>query len=202
MGGMRRSAFVVFACLAPAIWGETVLWPSGETALRAQPDSRIAPLADGSMGVETGVKYRWPGVRMDFLAGTFDLSGYGNVTVSVSNTTDRAMPVHLSVKGDTVQGQTPGGMVVLLPHASGDLRVNIRNMPWALDGPLELCGMRGYPTAKGKGSTFDLGRVSSFHIFLDQNGNPGGFSVRRVTASGEGVEQKVLSARSFLPFVD
>ena len=199
---MKKIAFAVFACMAATVCGKTVLWPSGETALRAQPDSSIAPLADGSMGVETGVKYRWPGVRMDFLAGVFDLSAYGGLTVSVSNTTDRATVVHLSVKGDTVQGQTPGGTVALQPHAAGDLRVNLRNMPWALDEPLELHGMRGYPKSRGDGSTFDLRRARSFHIFLMQNGNPGGFSVRRVTASGKGVAQKVLSAKSFLPFVD
>ena len=199
---MKKSALVVFTCIAATAWGETVLWPSEKTVLRAQPDSSIAPFADGSMGVKTGVKYRWPGVRMDFLSGVFDLSAYGNVTVSVSNTTDKTMAVHLSVKGETVQGQTPGCGVTLQPHASGELRVNLRNMPWALDEALELNGMRGYPKAKGNGSTFDLQRVRSFHIFLMQDGNPGAFCVRRVTASGTGVAQKVLSAKSFLPFVD
>ena len=69
--------------MAAAGWGETALWPSDRTVLRAQPDSRIETLADGSMGVETGVKYSWPGVRMDFRSGVFDLSSYGNVTVTV-----------------------------------------------------------------------------------------------------------------------
>ena len=190
-------------CLAAASPGrETVLWPSDRTALFAQPDSRISPLSDGAMGVETGVKYSWPGVRMDFASGECDLSPYGSVKVLVSNTTDKAMAVHLSVKGGAVQGQTPGGVVGLMPHKSGELLVNLHNIPWALDAPLELDGMRGYPKAPGKGSTFDLRRTRSFHIFLMQNGEPGGFSVRRVTASGMGVKQKVFSAKSFLPFVD
>ena len=181
---------------------ETALWPSGATELRAQPDSRIAPLPDGSMGVETGVKYNWPGVRMDFVGGERDLSSFGRVTVAVSNTTDAAVVVHLSVKGGAVQGQTPGGSVVLLPHAVGEIRVDLSNMPWALDAPLELCGMRGYPKMPGKGSTFDLRRTRSFHIFVDQRGIKEGFSVRRITASGKGVRQKVLSAATFFPFVD
>ena len=121
---------------------ETVLWPSDKAELRAQPDSRIALLPDGAMGVETGVKYSWPGVRMDFVAGDCDLSAYGNVTIAVSNTTDKAMVVHLSVKGSAAQGQTPGGMVVLLPHATGEMHVLLHNMPWALDAPLELVGQR------------------------------------------------------------
>ena len=180
----------------------TVLWPSDKTVLHAQPDSRIAPLPDGAMGVETGVKYRWPGVRMDFVAGECDLSAYGGVTIAVSNTTDKAMVVHLSVKGATVQGQTPGGMVVLLPHAVGEMRVLLHNMPWMLDAPLELNGMRGYPKATNEASTFDLRRVRSFHIFVIQNGTPGGFSVQRVSVLGTSVKRKVLSAQTFLPFVD
>ncbi len=181
---------------------DTILWPSEKTVLRAQPDSRIAPLSDGAMGVETGVKYRWPGVRMDFVAGECDLSEYGDVTIAVSNTMDKAMVVHLSVKGAAVQGQTPGGMVVLLPRAAGEIRVRLHNMPWLLDAPLELNGMRGYPRAANTGSTFDLRRTHSFHIFLTQNGDPGGFSVQRVSVSDSGEKRKVLSAKTFLPFVD
>ena len=183
---------------------ETVLWPSEKTELRAQPDSTLAALPDGTAEVRTGVEYAYPGVRMDFLADECDLSPYGRVTISVSNTTDHAEKVQLSVKGTVqgVQGQTPGGSVKLAPHASGELRIHLKNMPWALDAPLELVGMRGFPKAPGDGSTFDLRHVRSFHIFLKQDGKPGGFAVRRIIASSEGAEQKILPAASFLPFVD
>ena len=181
---------------------ETVLWPSDETELRAQTDSSIAALPDGAMGVETGVEYSWPGVRMDFLAGKRDLSAFGEVAISVSNTADRAEKVQLSVKGETLQGQTPGGSITLAPHEAGVLRVNLKNMPWALDAPLELVGMRGFPKAPGHGSTFDLRHVTSFHIFLQQDREPGGFAVSRVAASGSGAKQTILPAATFLPFVD
>ncbi len=54
--------------------------------------------------------------------------------------------MRLSIKGAVqgVEGQTPGGSVKLEPHASGELRVHLKNMPWALDAPLELAGMRGF----------------------------------------------------------
>ena len=178
-----------------------VLWPSRLTELRAQPDSEIQPLPDGAMGVTTGVKYSWPGVRMDFVAGECDLSKYGRVTIAVSNTMDTTMEVHLSIKGRTTQGQTPGGSIRLAPHASGEICVNLCNMPWLLDAALELNGMRGYPAAQG-GTTFDLRRTYSFHIFLCQSGTPGGFSVRHIAVSGSGEKQKVLPAKTFLPFVD
>lgn len=67
---------------------------------------------------------------------------------------------------------------------------------------LALDGMRGFPRSPGEGSTFDLRRTRSFHIFVSQMGVREGFCVRRVTASGMGVKQKVFSAKSFLPFVD
>jgi hypothetical protein len=190
------------ACSAVLSAGEVVLWPSEKTELRAQPDSKIETLPDGAMSVTTGVKYRWPGLRMDFLAGECDLSEYGSVVVSVSNTTDRPQVVHLSVKARLLQGANPGDSVALAPHAAGELLVSLHNMPWALDSPLELHGMRGFPKARGGGSTFDLRRTSSFHIFLLQNGEAGGFSVRRIVASEAGMRQKVLQASSFLPFVD
>ena len=180
---------------------DVVLWPSDATELRAQPDSRIATLPDGAMAVETGVAYRWPGVRMDFLSGECDLSAYGLVVVSVSNTTDVAQTVHLSVKGSARQGRCPGGSVKLAPHASGEICAQLCKMPWALDEPLELRGMRGSPAEKG-GATFDLRRTRSFHVFRSQDGAPGGFSVRRIEVSHAGVKQKVLSAKAFLPFVD
>ena len=200
---MRKTVWcITWAGLLASAWADgLVLWPSPQTKLLAQPDSKIEPLPDGAMGVTTGVKYSWPGVRMDFVAGECDLSMYGRVTIAVSNTTDKATAVHLSVKGRTTQGRTPGGSVRLAPHAYGEMRVDLCNMPWLLDTPLELNGMRGHPTAKG-GTTFDLRRTYSFHIFLCQAGAPGGFSVRRIEVSGAGVEQKVFPAKTFLPFVD
>ena len=193
-------AAALSAAAAPA--DETVLWPSDATELRAQRDSALSALPDGAAEVRTGVDFAYPGVRMDFLAGESDLTPFGRVVLSVSNTTDRAETVQLSVKGETVQGQTPGGSVRLAPHAAGELRVDLKNMPWALDAPLALDGMRGFPKASGDGSTFDLRRVRSFHVFLRQDGEPGGFAVRRIAAFRAGTEQKILPAATFLPFVD
>ena len=78
-------SWAVLCSLMPLVAeADVVLWPSDATELRAQPDSRIATLPDGAIGVETGVAYSWPGVRMDFLAGECDLSMYGRVAIAVS----------------------------------------------------------------------------------------------------------------------
>ena len=178
---------------------ELLLWPSDTTVMRAQPDSRIAALPDGAMGVETGVNYSWPGVRMDFRSGEGDLSPYGRATVSVSNTTGKALTVNLSIKGRNAQ-KNPGGSISLAPYASGELLANFYDLPWALDAPLPLNGMRGYPILAEKEGAFDLRHAISLHVFLCQNGETGGFAVRRIAVSGE--RQKVLPAKGFLPFVD
>ena len=193
----------VLVCATAEAGGET-LWPGPDTVMRAQADSSIATLADGSVGVTTGVKASWPGVRMDFVKGEADLSRFGRFTVVVSNTTHETRTVHLSVKGRSVQGQGPGGSVVLKPHATGKIEATVRNMPWTLDAPLELVGMNGRPAAQdGAGGGFDIHHATSFHIFFCQDGVASGFSVLRVMADDDGVSpQKTLSAKTFLPFVD
>ena len=202
MKNLKRMSLVTAAAVGlAASAGELVLWPSSLTEMRAQSDSAIAPLPDGSMGVVTGTSASWPGMRMDFKSGEMDLSAYGRITIVVSNTLAKAQTVHLSVKGVTNQGQNPGGSLALQPFSEGKMVVNLRNMPWVLDAPLELKGMNGRPGAKG-GSTFDIRRTHSFHIFFNKNGQKGGFAVRRVSVDGEGVPPKILKTETFLPFVD
>ena len=179
-----------------------VLWPSKATELHAQPDSVIAPMPDESMGVKTGTEYRWPGVRMDFACGECDLSQFRRIAVAVSNTTDKTVVVNLSVKDCAAKGRKPGGKVELAPHAAGEICADLRNMPWTLDAPLALVGMRGFPKAPGDGSAFDPRRVRSFHIFVNQKGAREGFCVLKVTAMNPDGGLKTLSADGFLPFVD
>jgi len=201
-------AFAAITALAalPLFAADTILWPSGFATLKAQNDSHLTQLVDGSMGVKTGVHDSWPGMRLDFQAGTYDLRPYSQLVIAVSNTTDRACKVNLSVKGGH-QGSGPGGSVDLPPHGCGEIRANINRMPWSLDAPLALEGMNGKPVAQGGSSAkggggFDLAKAASFHIFFVQDGTPRGFSVRRITALGAGGTGKVLPATTFLPFVD
>ena len=197
---------ICIACTAISLTASangTVLWPSPLTKLLAQPDSKITALPDGAMGVTTGVKAKWPGVRMAFAKGEADLSRFGRFVVTVSNTTHETRTVHLSVKGKGVQGQGPGGSVTLKPHTTGEIIAKVRSLPWALDEPLKLEGMNGRPSAQdGAGGGFDIRHVTSFHIFFNQDGKASGFSVLRVSADGNVKPPKMLSAKTFLPFVD
>ena len=200
---MKKVIFAWTAALAAGAWAET-LWPGPDTVMRAQTDSSIiSALQDGSVVVTTGVKAKWPGVRMAFAKGEADLSRFGRFVVTVSNTTHETRTVHLSVKGKGVQGQGPGGSVTLKPHTTGEIIAKVRSLPWALDEPLKLEGMNGRPSAQdGAGGGFDIRHVTSFHIFFNQDGKASGFSVLRVSADGNVKPPKMLSAKTFLPFVD
>ena len=193
------AALVVAASNAAAV----TLWPGPATEMHAQADSSMEKLADGSVEVTTGVKAPWPGVRMDFTKGEADLSRFRRFTVAVSNTTDESCTVHLSVKGRNIQGQGPGGFVVLKPHAAGEINAYAKALPWELDEPLDLVGMNGRPSGSGGGGGFDIRHTTSFHIYFIQTGQPGGFRVLRVSADGDGAPPpKILPAKTFLPFVD
>ena len=119
---MKICISTILMAVATAAPAET-LWPSPNTVMRAQSDSSIVMLEDGSVSVTTGTEARWPGVRMDFVKGEADLSRFGRFRVAVSNTTSRfgrfrvavsnttheTRTVHLSVKGRNVQGQGKRG---------------------------------------------------------------------------------------------
>lgn len=182
--------------------GGTALWPSESGVLRAQPSSQVT-VTNGVALVETGTGYAWPGVRLDFREKVRDFSGFGRLTVFVTNPSPNAVKVCLSVKSQALQGQSPGGSVCLDPQAAGRITARLDAYPWRLDRPLELVGMRGVPASTGS-TMFDLRRVSSLHIFRCGPSAPATFAVTGIEAEGREVvsEAKVLSAATFKPFVD
>ena len=199
-----KTAVAAAGMAVAAAAGGEVLWPGPDTVMRPQADSSVATLADGSVEVTVGEKNSWPGVRMDFVKGEADLSRFSRFVAVVSNTSDRVRTVHLGLKGCGFQGQGPGSKLTLGPHGTGEIVAALKTLPWALDEPLELVGMNGSPAARtGAGGGFDIRRVKSLNLYFRQDGVSNAFSVLRVSAEGSGLPtQKVLSAKTFLPFVD
>ena len=197
---MVTSALLVVGSLCAK--GGTALWPSADSVLHAQPSSKVT-VTNGVALVETGTDYTWPGVRLDFREKVRDFSGYGRLTISVTNPSPKAVKVCLSVKSQALQGQSPGGSVCLAPQAAGRITARLDAYPWRLDRPLKLVGMRGSPALTGS-TMFDLRRVNSLHIFRVGASAPATFAVTGIEAEGRKVvsEAKVLSAATFKPFVD
>ncbi len=195
------AAILMIPMIASA--AETVLWPGDAKAeLKAQPSSTLAFAADGTALVDTGVKYTWPGVRLDF-KGNRDLSKFGSLVFAVSNRLDRKVTVMVSVKCRNYQGKSPGGQRALRPHEAANLVVNLSPMPWQLDKPCKFIGMNGYPAAGGVGDgVFDVSNVASIHIFVTEPSSPHAFALSKVTAGGAPTKAKLLKTDEFFPFVD
>ena len=175
------------------------LWPSDLCDARKNPSSELTIDAQKTLLVSTGTRYDWPGVTVFFKAGEMDLAEYGALRVTVSNTSARALEVSLSVKNKLQKEHSPGGSVTVPPGGQDVIVASLRLSPWALDKPLELVGMRGFPAALG-GGTFNVRKTSELHIFLGKPVAPAAFAVTRIEALKAPLN--LLKTETFLPFVD
>ncbi|MCL1919893.1 MAG: beta-galactosidase, partial [Kiritimatiellaeota bacterium] len=176
-------------CVAKANGGATVaVTDTRRIAVTATPDAA------------------WPGAAVNFAGGPYDLSRYGSLRLTLRNADTRALTVHLSVKDDKYREGAPGGSLALAPGKEGELTCSLRTMPWALDKPLELVGMNNHPKALASGSGgFDVTKVISLHVFIPQSdlgGKPARYEILRVEADTAATRLTMLSADTFLPFVD
>ncbi|MDD2598963.1 MAG: beta-galactosidase [Kiritimatiellae bacterium] len=177
------------------------IWPSELCAVRAHSKSSCIIDDREQIHVTTGVGYSWPGVTVYFKSKSFDLSAQRTLNVVVSNSCARSLNINLSVKNQPDKGSSPGGSISLKPGECGTLSVALLKRPWALDKPLELVGMNGYPEAIDT-ALFDLRKTAELHVFLDNPDQPASLSVLGIEAEQSTEELKVFSADSFIPFVD
>jgi hypothetical protein len=161
-------------------------------------DAKAAVTTAGALRIETGHSGRWPGVTLKAPQGKWDLSPYEQVSLDVTNPGAKGVTVHCRVDNPGADGTnhcvTDG--VTVEPGASQTLTVRIFPMPWKLDKPLELVGMRGFPTHAGK---LDPANVTQLVIFMDRSGEDHVFEVDNIRAGGQ---VQVLEAATFLPFID
>ena len=203
----RCTVFLVASLSVFAALGDVTLWPDAGAEVKAQPSSTLTMLPDGSAAVRTGTGYEWPGLRVDFKGGDRDLSKYGRMTLVLSNTTANAVRVMLSVKSRALQGRSPGGSVVLKPFAEGRMIVSLDAEPWALDAPLKLEGMNGFPRPAGGDASaiFDIRKTVSLHVFRGGMPQEAGYALKSVTVQEKAPaarEKNIFPAATFLPFVD
>jgi hypothetical protein len=108
----------------------------------------------------------WPGVTLKAPAGKWDLSPFESISLDVANRGDKRVTVSCRVDNPGADGTNHcvTEQVALDPGASQTLTVRLFPVPWKLDQPLELVGMRGFPTHAGK---LDTANVTQLLIFAD-----------------------------------
>ncbi len=197
--------FVILAAAWPISAGSSeqpvVLFdfgPGFDVGAVATSDARATVTSDGALRIELGHQGPWPGVAIKAPQGRWDLSAYEHVSVDVTNRSDRQLTVHCRVDNPGADGTNHcvTDQVSIEPGASQALTVRIFPVPWKLDKPLDLIGMRGHPVHTGK---LDPANVTQLVIFLTRPMEDRAIEIDNIRAAG-GIQ--VLDASTFLPFID
>lgn len=161
-------------------------------------DARVTLSRPGRLRVETGHEDRWPGITLKAPKGKWDLSKYEYVSLQVTNISDEAVTVHCRVDNPGADGNKNcvTDNVTLSGRHKGALAVRLLPTPWRLSEPLELIGMRGYPTYSDR---LDPSNVTQLLVFVSSPRTDHVFEIDDVCAGGS---VEVLDATNFLPFID
>ena len=158
----------------------------------------LVPAGDGrGLQIVSGHAVEWPGITLKPPDGRWDVSGFRQVVVEVTNTGGNAVSVGLRV-------DNPGGdgnvncVQVVERLASGEARTIVAEIcqtPWRLTPPLDLVGMRAAPGQM----RIDPAEIIQLIVFVPQPGESHEFVIDGIRA--EGVLEELDSA-TFLPFID
>jgi hypothetical protein len=161
-------------------------------------DAQATVTEAGTLRFQTGHSAPWPGLTLKAPQGRWDLSPYELIALDVANRGREKATLRCRVDNPGADGTNHcvTDLITLDPGASGTLTVRIFPVPWKLDRPLELVGMRGFPVHAGK---LDTGDVTQLVLFADHPKTDNAFEVDNIRAGGH---VGVLPTASFLPFID
>jgi len=161
-------------------------------------DSKATVTKAGTLRVEAGHIAPWPSITLKAPKGRWDLSAYEYIALEVANRGAERVSVRCRVDNPGADGTNHcvTDQVAVDPGASQTLTVRMFPVPWRLDKPLELVGMRGVPVHAGKVDTAD---VTQLLLFLDHPKTDCVFEIDNIRAGGR---IEVLDASAFLPFID
>lgn len=164
----------------------------------AASDARATVTSEGALRIEMGHEEPWPGVTLKAPQGKWDLSGYEYVSLDVTNRSDRALTVYCRVDNPGADGTNHcvTDQVSVEPGGLQTLTVRIFPVPWKLDKPLELIGMRGYPVHAGR---IDTANVNQLGVFLTRPMEDRVIEIDNIRTGGQ---IQIVDASTFLPFID
>jgi len=161
-------------------------------------DSKVALSESGTLRIETGRAEQWPGITLKAPGGKWDLAGYEYVSVDVNNLGDNSITLSCRIDNPGADGtkNCVTDSVTLGAKAAGTLVVALAPGELILSEPLELIGMRGYPTHERK---IDPANVTQLLLFVTKPAVDHVFEVDNIRAGGS---VQVLDAKTFIPFID
>ncbi len=196
---------MILAAARPAAAGNSgrpmVLFDFGsgfDTGAVATSDAKAAVTSAGALRIEMGHQTPWPGVTLKAPQGKWDLSPYEHISLDVTNHSDRRLTVYCRADNPGADGtdHCVTDQVSVEPGTSQTLTVRIFPVPWKLDEPLDLIGMRGNPVHAGK---IDTANVTQLVIFLTRPMEDRVIEIDNIRAGGR---IEVLDASTFRPFID
>jgi len=164
----------------------------------ATSDAQVTVTEGGALRVQTGHEAPWPGVTLKAPDGKWDLASYETIALEVANRGETSITVSCRVDNPGANGtdHCVTASVSVAPEATETLTVRVFPVPWKLDEPLNLIGMRAAPTHGGQ---LDTSNVTQLVIFLNHPKEDHVFEIDNIRAGGQ---IKVLDASAFLPFID
>jgi hypothetical protein len=161
-------------------------------------DAKATVTSAGALRIDLGHKEPWPGVTLKAPNGKWDLSACECISLDVLNRSTQPLTVYCRVDNPGADGTNHCATdhVALDPGTSQTLTVRIFPVPWKLDKPLDLIGMRGNPVHAGP---LDASNVTQLVIFVTRPTQDHVVQIDNIRAGGR---IQVLDASTFLPFID
>lgn len=155
--------------------------------------------------VETGNREQWPGVTFIAPNGSWDLSAYHWVVVSVRNAGTDRVTLFCRVDNPGADGSKNcvTGQVTLDPGVAGMIRVELkRTSEDKLGG--KLFGMRGYPVVWGGPGTVNASNITQLLVFVSRPKTSHKFEIGPIKAMDRYTPPTafVSDAEPFFPFID
>lgn len=164
----------------------------------ATSDAQATVTETGTLRIQTGCDAPWPGVTLKAPTGKWDLSPYETITLDITNRSAKSLTVNCRVDNPGANGtdHCVTGHASVEPNATSELTVRIFPVPWKLDKPLNLIGMRAAPTHANK---LDASNVTQLVVFVNQPKEDHLFEIDNIRAGGQ---IQILDSSTFLPFID
>ena len=180
-----------------------VLFDFGEDFALEQVEARDVAIslepAEGvqALRIASGHAIEWPGITLRPPGDHWDLTGYRQLAVSVTNTGTNQVSVGFRV--DNPGGDGSANCVqVVESFAPGEQRAMVAELcltPWRLVPPVEIVGMRAAP-----GQTrLDPANVIQLIVFVPRPREPHEFTIGSIRAEGP---LEDLDSATFFPFID